>query len=460
MYNLNDTIVAVSSPSSDGRVLIRMTGPATMEKLSEIFEPASALTRHGIVRGKVAADEHLQLEALVYLFFAPRSYTGDDLAELHILSNPAVTEALLERFFSDGLRMAGPGEFTARAYLNGKMDLARAEAVNEVIVSSNRYQLAAAQTVLAGRLTETAKKVCEDLLDCLSLLEAGLDFSDQDIEFISRPEAVERLERAKAELQRLLSGSISYEEVVDLPAVGIAGAPNAGKSSLLNRLLGAERSIVSQQRKTTRDVVTAVVTLKHSRAVLFDCAGLVVRPSGVLDELAQAAAVEAIARASAVLFCVDLSKADFGEDLAVRRLIEAECLIGVATKADLVDGAELPARLAEFKRLFALEFLPTSAKTGMGIDKLNRAIDEALTGALVGAARQGGVAAALTARHKQAVTEAVASIEEAVSEVMTGNDEVAAVLLRSACHWLGQIERQDIDERILERIFSRFCIGK
>ncbi|MHC4556856.1 MAG: GTPase, partial [Planctomycetota bacterium] len=270
----------------------------------------------GLITGTVAIEAGLKVDAQLYLFLAPHSYTGDDVAEIHIHTNSAVTEALIASLIEKGLRSAGPGEFTARAYLNGKMDLSQAEAVNEIIVSSNEYQLAAAEKLLAGRLAKTTAQVRRSLMDSLSLIEAGLDFSGEDIELETTEQAVERLAGIKNQLEQLLSGSITYESVIDLPAVGIAGAPNAGKSSLLNKLLGTERSIVSHEHKTTRDVLTGVCTFSHFTCVLFDCAGLLQKPEDILDELAQQAAVEALRNSDVVIFCTDVSKTEWLQDAA------------------------------------------------------------------------------------------------------------------------------------------------
>ncbi len=465
MYELNDTIVAVSSPTSEQEVIVRITGPKTIDKVAQIFSPRIANTQRGLIRGSVAVDDELRIDAKLYLFLAPHSYTGDDVAEIHIYTNPSVTGALMGRFLGTDLRMAGPGEFTARAYLNGKMDLSQAEAVNEIVVSSNKFQLAAAEKLLSGRLAETTAEVRERLMDCLSLIEAGLDFSGEDIEFITRPKAVERLVEIKEQLEQLLSGNISYESVIDLPAVGVAGAPNAGKSSLLNKLAGYERSIVSSQRKTTRDVLTGLLTLRHCRCVLFDCAGLTHQTHNILDELAQQAAIESLRKALVVVFCVDASKKDWSEDITIRKLIEPKTLIPVATKCDLLSEEMLANRIAGLNKLFNVEFLPTSAETGIGLEQLRKTIDKKLIEPALGRGSEGQVAeqasgVALTARHRQAVTEAIENIEESVSELKAGNNEVTAMMLRAAYEGLSSIAQQHVDEEILERIFSRFCIGK
>ena len=518
MYDLNDTIAAVSSPTSEERVIVRITGPDTLEKINQIFRPPIRVKRGmrderrgtrderrvrdtTLIRGNVAVDSELKVDATLYLFFAPHSYTGDDVAEIHIHTNAAVTEALMGKLLSKGLdspkrekgrlgtrlRMAGPGEFTARAYLNGKMDLTQAEAVNEIVVSSNKFQLAASEKLLAGRLAQTTAKVRSEVMDCLSLIEAGLDFSGEDIEFISGPEAVERLTHIKNELEQLLSGSIIYEEVVELPAVGIAGAPNSGKSSLLNKLVGKERSIVSELRKTTRDVLTGLLTLSHCRCVLFDCAGLTRCSTldarcSILDELAQQAAIEALRNSSAIVFCVDVAKADWSEDISIRELIEPRILIPVATKSDLLSEKILAKRLGELNELFApletqreksltgsgAEFLSTSVETGVGVELLRETLDRKIVELTVGTGRGTQVpehisTVALTTRHKQAVTEAIENISEAINELKASNDEVGAMMLRAAYQGLCDIEQPTTwraDEQILERIFSRFCIGK
>ena len=576
MYDLNDTIVAVSSPSSGARAIVRITGPDTIKVCRQIFTPrcpppdGSRRTRDErrgrrsagrAAAGSIAIDDELEIDAYLYSFPAPHSYTGDDLVEIHIYTNSSVTEALMSSLLGRGLRPAGPGEFTARAYLNGKIDLAQAEAVNEVVVSSNTLHLAAAQKLLSGRLAQTTEKVRSEMMDCLTLIEAGLDFSGEDIEFISRQESLERLTQIGGALEQLLSSSIRYESVVDLPAVGIAGAPNAGKSSLANKLLGAERSIISTQRKTTRDVLTGLLTLNHCRCVLFDCAGLTsscvpstglgagmrdascgernpsaVSPStplgtvslsnrsgpnctqdairnteAILDELAHEAAIEALRNSAVVVFCVDISKADWSEDLDARSWIldarrasglehlartpagGASSLIPVATKSDLLSDTALANRLAELNELFATTFLATSVKTDRGVEPLRQTIDRTLLEGLIatGGGSEAGVGqgealdrirpdfvgqgealdqirpdfVGLTTRHRQVVTEAIQNINESINELKAGpprRDEIAAMMLRAAYEGISGIESADrrIDEQILEQIFSRFCIGK
>jgi tRNA modification GTPase len=496
MHDLSDTIVAVSSAAGGVRSILRITGPQTQEVCERVFEPDPRLpienqkpeiTTRAIFSGSVRVNRDLAVDALLYLFFSPHSYTGEDLAEIHVHVAPCLVEALLAELLARGCRVAGPGEFTARAYLNGKLDLAQAEAVNEVVGSSNSLQLEAAERLLGGRLTKATEEIRMALLDTLSLIEAGLDFSGEDIEFISREQAATRLSGIQSSLERLLAGSIRSEELLDLPAVGIAGAPNAGKSSLLNALLGWERSIVSAQPKTTRDVLTGVLTAVRSvpvrayketphgvttndpsslrssasdqpfQCVLFDCAGLIASPDNVLDELVQRAAVEALQRCAVVVFCVDSAKADWSEDLVVRALIQPRRLICAATKSDLTAEKELPRRLWELAVTFSVEFLPVSASMGRGLPDLVRAIDAGVHSA---PCEVDANAVAMNARHRQAVTEAVENVRQAIAEVESGREEVAGMMIRAACQAISGIEQEHLDEQVLDRIFSRFCVGK
>jgi len=437
-----------------------MAGPQAVEILNQVFTPPVS-GNPGIASGKIS-----NLNSIVYLFRQPHSYTGDDLAEIHLWANPAITEALMERLLALGVRPASPGEFTARAYLNNKMDLAQAEAVNEVVAASNTFQLAAAQNLLAGQFGSTREKISSAILDCLSRLEAGLDFSTEDVELSNQADIIAVLDETMNRLRGLLAGSVRCESTLDLPAVGIAGAPNAGKSTLLNKLLGRQRSIVSHQRRTTRDVLTGELTIHGSSCVLFDCAGLLA-PSKVegithcetiLDELAQQAAIGALRNATAIIFCVDIAKPDWTEDLAVWNLINPSQLTALATKADLVAENKIAERTSKLKSLFGCDFLPLSAHTGAGAEKLKDKIAEQLiTGTSAVADKY---AIALTARHRQAITAAIGDIVQAVKEIKAGNDEVAAMMLRAAHNALSDIDQHTVDEQLLDRIFSRFCIGK
>jgi len=464
MYELNDTITAVSSPAGNHRVIIRLTGRQAIQIAKEIFKAQVDFSNAGLYTGHFVIDPQLSIQGKLYLFLSPASYTGEDLIEIHINSNNAVTEALLTNILNTGVRLAGPGEFTARAYLNGKIDLAQAEAVNEIIFSSNQFQLDAAEKLLAGKLTQVTEQIKAQILDCIGNLEAGLDFSQEDIEFITTDEALEILTTLKEKAQDILHSSISCQTLMDLPSIGAAGAANAGKSSLTNILLGCERSIVSEKLKTTRDVLEGLLELDHSRCVFFDCAGLIENPQGIIDQLAQQAAIEALRHAMIVLFCVDVTKPDFSEDINLLKLVDSKDIIFVATKADLLEEEKLRTKLDQLQQLFGHTFLPVSSATKQGTKELLTIIDNNLISKTSAKSPPFSepvtTSVALTARHKKSLAQAVENLTEAITPLKAGNDEIATMMLRSAYQNLSQIEQSDIDEKILSNIFGNFCIGK
>lgn len=464
MYEINDTICAISSaPVTEGEVgksIIRISGSETYGILNEVFGTEGKITPRGLTVAVIDIADGLEVETVVYAFPGPGSYTGQDLAEIHLFAAGVVVQRILARFL-DKARQAEPGEFTLRAYLNGKMDLSQAEAVAEIVASSNRFQLAAAEKLLSGALCETTGVICGELLDIMSLIEAGMDFSTEDIEFVTSKEAVKTISAIREKLERLLESSIRYEQEALMPAVGIAGAANAGKSSLLNALLGQDRSIVSSRRATTRDVLTGELELENCHCALFDCAGLSVQGAkgGVLEELAQQAAIEALNTAQLVLFCVDIAKSGYAEDIAISKLIEPSEIVLVATKSDLLSDEELQAKVTELNTLFGHDSIATSTVNGMGLEDLPRLVDETIIRQR-GASTEADERIAITERHRRSVQEAIKNLTEAENEISAGNDEVAAMLLRGGYQELTGIERQTIDEEILERIFSNFCIGK
>ncbi len=449
MYDLTDTIVAPGSTTSGVRSVIRLSGADSWSICQSLAVETDEASQPGIQTTEVRALDDVTLPAWIYRFRSPRSYTGQDCAEIHVLGNAPLLEALVQRCLSLGARMAGPGEFTARAYLNGKLDLAQAEAVNEIIAGSNVLQVQAAQRLLTGRLSDQTEQLREDLLNLMGLLEAGMDFSEEDIEFISEDQANERLDQLDHQITTLLDQGIAQEEILHLPAVGIAGAPNAGKSSLFNALLGRSQSLVSDQRKTTRDVLCQVWDLPHGRCVLFDCAGLLVEPAELLDRLAQEAALEALRHCQLILFCVDATKIDLDEDRHLRETIESHQVLNVATKTDLVDVTTLSNR-------WNAPWIPVSAAQSQGLDNLIQQIDQTLMTGHLGVQSQ---VTTLTARHKQALIEAQTCLQTARISLPQGGHEIVVMELRAAYQAISQMEHH-VEEKVLDRIFSQFCIGK
>jgi tRNA modification GTPase len=471
MYNINDTIIAVSSGTTPAvKKIVRASGDKTFDCL-QLFFGCDLKKQKKITPAKTDIDG-LSIECLVYSFVSPNSYTGEDTAEIHLCCCDEIIEKLLAKFLASGCRTALAGEFTYRAYINGKIDLSRAEAIAEIIESSNQYQLVAAQKLFGGSIEKKVSQIQKDILELLSLIEAGLDFSAEDIEIISKDKAKDSAEKILDNLHELLSGSIVFEQISNAPTVVLAGAANAGKSSLVNALLGENRSIVSDQSGTTRDVLEHWLKLDKCDCVLVDCAGVITtkikyqksnikineRPAAelisktndTLQHLANEAALRAINDATVLIFCVDASKKDYSEDLEIAKLMTP--MIFAATKYDLKNTNNL-------ETIFKQKFLQTSIKNKTGLDDLKKAIEQNII-CQTAASSESHEKTALTQRHKTAVNDAVKNIENAITEIQNDNEEIAAALLRSALQNLSKLETEHIDEAILDNIFSRFCIGK
>lgn len=464
MYDINDTICAISTaPVPNGSIaksIIRISGADAFTVLNGLFVSAGTIRNRTVTTGKIRLSTDLEVDADLFSFKSPNSYTGEDLAELHFFAAASVVELTLARI-SKSTRLAGPGEFTLRAYLNGRIDLSQAEAVAEIVSGSNTFQLQAAQKLLAGNLADTVAKLRTEILDILSLIEAGMDFSEENIEFVTTQKAIETIEQIKTGLEKLLAGSIYCEEMIDLPSVGLAGASNAGKSSLLNTLLGQQRSIVSHQKATTRDILTGILELDKSRTMLFDCAGLGLESTAadIIDQLGRQAAIEAINSANLILLCVDLDKDNYDEDLEVRKLIKYKDILLVGTKADLLNENQLKQKTNQISELFDQGVLSTSATNQKGIEQLRTQIEQNIT-QLMANSSEAADKIAINQRHRQVVKDSIENLSQTIPELANGNDEVAAMLLRSACEKLSGLEKEDLDDAVLERIFKNFCIGK
>jgi tRNA modification GTPase len=457
MFDLSDTVCAVASGQDSYRSIVRVTGDEALTLSQPLVRGPLQRPRNGLVRTQVAVATDLWVAATVYVFLSPKSYTGQTLLEFHLDVPPVLTQSFMDRLLELGIRQAGPGEFTARAYLNGKIDLAQAEAVNDVISGTNVLQLAAAERLLSGSLSKKIQHIQADLLELMSLLEAGMDFTEEDIEFLTRDQAHRRAQSLLARMQQLLDQSQRNETLAHLPSVGIAGVPNAGKSSLFNALLGQDRSIVSGEHKTTRDVLAHRLSLPQGDCVLFDCAGLLQTPDQLLDRLAQQAAIESLKHCHLVLFCVDVTQTDWANDLAVFALIPECPVLVLPTKIDAVTSDALPDKVAQLKTLFETSMQPVSAHTEQHLDALTHRMNTALFESQ--ALHQSPDVTLLTARHRQVLSHAIESITEVIELLSHHSDDVACMTLRATYQSLGQVE-QHIDEQVLDHIFSKFCIGK
>jgi tRNA modification GTPase len=434
-----DTIVALSSAAGPGmRAIVRLSGPGTRNAIEQLLAPPlpELRPRHWQPVELALGGFSSPLPAEWYFFPGPNSYTGQDLAELHTVSSPPVLERLIADLMKCGARGAQPGEFTLRAFLAGKKNLPKAEAVLSVIEAGTDGDLRKALEQLAGGVTEPLAAMREDLLNLLADVEAGLDFTEEDIEFVTRPDILIRLAKAIAQVTNVLR-QLETRAVSGRPVrVALVGEPNAGKSSLFNALLGRGSAIVSDVPGTTRDFLTHKFVLDDVELELIDTAGWQ-RAESSIEEQAQRLGRQQAERADIVLWCVPADSAF--ESLRGPGIAGAEVL-AVRTKADLAE---------------ANEGIPVSVLTATGLDRLRDEL-AATAKALIRPSL-----APSQSRCRQHLESALENLRTAHRHA-TFNDppELLALALRSALDSIGEMTGAIYTNDLLDRIFSRFCIGK
>ena len=443
----SDTIAAISSAVGPAaRMIVRVSGADAVRIASVIAGMNLAGGRGGEAYKSKLRFSDLSIPGWIYFFKSPHSYSGEDLIEFHVPGNPLLARMLLDELLRLGARSAEPGEFTARAFFNGRIDLTAAEGVAAAISAHNQQELSAARQLLSGELSRRLQPLMDRLAQMLALVEAGIDFSEEDISFIATEQIADGTEQIKTELQDLFEQSTRFERLSHEPTFVLVGRPNAGKSTLLNALAGGPRAIVSATAGTTRDALSAEVALDRGLARLIDVAGLDEEPPGASDSSAAGdiagqmhqRAVRALEEADFVILVRDLM-----DQRPLLRLRRHPNLL-VQTKKDLMPEA------AEH------EGLSVSAQTGENLDLLRREMSQVAFGAPTPAS----AALALNSRHLQAIDEAIASLNRAQFAVNSCGAELIALELREALQALGQILGQMTPDDLLGRIFSTFCIGK
>jgi tRNA modification GTPase len=439
----HDTIVALATPHGPGaRAIVRLSGPAVATVLAAVFESEQPLQplRRALVEGQVRLpDVHASLPADLYIWPAPHSYTGQHVAEIHVLSSPPLVELLIARLLEAGARAAQPGEFTLRAFLAGKLDLTRAEAVLGVIEAGNRDELQEALSQLAGGVARPLQELRDDLLNLLADLEAGLDFADEDIQFVGQEDVLKRLAKGMAlvtNLRRQLAGRALSDQ--PFRAV-LAGRPNAGKSSLFNALTESAAALVSPEPGTTRDYLVRCLDLNGIAVELVDTAGLR-SAHDAIESQAQELGREQTGRADLLLLCVEAGQTPTDEERQFLQRREPPA-VGIATKCD----RGTPAR----------DFLATSAVDGTGLSALRELLREKAN------RRARPALASSLSRCRHHVEACLQCLQRAHQMVLFGEPtELAALDLRSAVDQLGEMVGAVYTDDLLDRIFSRFCIGK
>lgn len=490
-FHTDDTICAVASaPGGAGRGIVRVSGDAAVAIAAQLFETANRQPIE-VIRQACALPGRVSIQVGDVLRFAPcelliwptnRSYTREPVAELHMVGSPPVLEALVAEVCSAGARLAEPGEFTLRAFLAGRLDLTQAEAILGVIDARGSAELDTALVQLAGGLARPLDRLRDELLQLLAELEAGLDFVDEDIEFISPTEVSERLESAERLLNDVARQMDSRHVASETMQIALVGRPNVGKSSLFNALVnrfGTERdprqaqptpALVSPQRGTTRDYLTATILLNGMPCELVDTAGIdesfedrkecdshgARLPVSTVDCNAQSFASERRKQATIRALCVEaLSATDECNLPDLNGGFGASCCdIVILTKADA-----MPNCILHVERINETPVVLTSSRSGQGLAELYAAL-----GALVlndQSTQCGRIVASTAGRCRESVRLAQASVSRAAELVQAGGgNELVAVELRAALEEIGRVVGAVYTNDLLDRIFGTFCIGK
>lgn len=453
--NLDDTIVAVATPPGRGGIgVVRLSGPQSREiaqpmlRLKHDLEPGRAAFGELIEPSAEArSDVPARIDEVVATYFAkPHSYTTDDIVEISAHGSPVILGQIVEWALASGARLAEPGEFTMRAFLNGRLDLTQAEAVRDLIDSQTIYQAKVAAQQLNGSLSRKLHPIKRALVELIATLEAGIDFAEDDISVLPSAQILERVTAIQKPLQDL-AASFAYGKIVhEGLTLAIVGRPNVGKSSLFNRLVERERAIVTASPGTTRDLVSETVAIGGIPIQLVDTAGI----RHALDE-AESIGIrksrEALAEADIVLVVLDATQPMNDEDRDLLAQTKAGSRVVVANKCDLSVGVDI----AETKPLC------TSAVTGEGVQALR---EEILRVAGAGSAqRETGFLTNL--RHQKLVTESLGALEKTRAAVAVSiPHEMLLLDLYGALRPLDEISGATTTDDVLNLIFSSFCIGK
>jgi len=453
---IEDTIAAIATPLGEGALaVVRLSGNKALALADKAFAPAgkssrkpSAAESHTIQYGHIVRNGAVIDEVLVAILRAPRTFTREDMVEITCHGGILAAKAVLDTVLAAGARLALPGEFTRRAFLNGRIDLAQAEAVADLIYARTELALSAANEQLAGKLSQRINKLRDSLLRTLAHIEAHIDFPEEDIAPDTRDHLLKAMDDGKQFIDELLRTANEGQLLRRGIRVAIVGRPNVGKSSLLNQLLGHDRAIVSPIAGTTRDTIEETANIRGIPVVFVDTAGL----REARDEIEVEGirrSHQTIARAELILHVLDGSEPLDDEDRAYLEEFTGRKRILVVNKSDLPRDLELPALRAHVEM---------SCKTGDGLEALKDSIRSLVW---AGEIRADMLQVMVNSRHEDALNRGRTALIRAADELRKNQTlEVVAMELRIAVNAIGEIVGQTTTEDLLDSIFSQFCIGK
>ena len=468
----NDTIAAVATPPGVGALaVVRMSGPQAGEVLARVFLPKGSegcekfpLPSHLMCYGDVLDAGLVIDEVMAVIMYGPRSYTTEDVAEIYCHGGSATVAGVLGALLANGARLAEPGEFTKRAFLNGRIDLSQAEAVMELINASTDFARRAVLRKLSGGLSYKVKSARDRILTWLAHIELSIDYPEHEEEAMNLERVAEEGAELVAELEALSATSVQGERVkFGVPTV-IIGKPNVGKSSLMNAILREDRAIVTDLPGTTRDTLTEAVIIRNVPILLTDTAGIR-EGADLAEQMGVSRSVESAQSAELVLHVVDRSVPLTDEDLMVADMLDGQRKIVVLNKSDLPAAPDLPAAGSTGQRFRPVGsddpgisgIVEVSAKTGEGLEDLYELVEEMFFSGLVSA--DGDIIT--QAWHKSLLDGAVGHLKAALLDIGGSvPEDIISIDLKAAYVLLGEMVGEAVGDDVVDRIFSEFCVGK
>jgi len=455
-----DTIAAISTGLSEGGIsIIRISGDDSINIISNIFigkndrsikDIKSYTMRYGhIISG---STKEIIDEVIVSFMKCPKSFTGEDTIEINCHGGLIPSNRILQEIFMQGARIAEPGEFTKRAFLNGRIDLSQAEAVIDIIRSKTELSMKAAIMQSEGKVSKEIKKLRQRLLEIIAHIEATVDFPEDDLEEVTSIEAEKKLSKLLIDIEKLISSADEGKILRDGLSTVIVGKPNVGKSSLLNALLSENRSIVTEVPGTTRDVIEEYLNIDGIPIKLVDTAGIR-ETTDIVEKIGVEKTKEKIAEADLIILMLDSSNILTDEDREIINYIKDKKYIILLNKSDI--GRDL--NKDELLYLNTVNIIETSIVSGSGILELKAIIKELFFKGEI----KNNELLITNSRHKEALIRAKASIEASIVALSnTFAIDLASIDLRNAWSYLGEISGETLEEDIIDKIFKEFCIGK
>lgn len=457
---IDDTIGAISTPiGAAGIGIIRVSGPKAVEIIDRIFinpkgkKLADARTS-SLIYGHIQVNGRNVDEVLVSVMRAPHSFTAEDVVEVNCHGGIVVLKEVLNAVIKAGVRHAEPGEFSKRAFLNGRIDLAQAESIMDLINAKTKKSMHVAVEQLEGKLSKQVSDVRTQLLEILAQIEAGIDFPEHDIEDVSRANIKEKSHLILDKLAVLIESADTGKILREGLKTVIVGKPNVGKSSLLNALLRENRAIVTDIPGTTRDVIEEIVNIKGIPLKLIDTAGIR-ETEDLVEKMGVERTRHVISEADLVLLVVDVSRPLDEEDMQILRLAETKKLLIIANKTDIGEKINYD----ELEKVCPSDkIIKTSVTRGAGLDELEDKIEQLVYTGLTSGEDDLFVT---NVRHKQALENARTSMDKVIEAIeMDIPTDCLSIDLKIAWESLGEITGDTVGEDLLDEIFSRFCIGK